>query len=109
MRSRITIDHTGFRPHTWETFVKFVEPEVTVLLGHRGFLDRWDATFFGKRHTMKLEAGSWKKEGSEHQKWQDCKPFFRRYCWWYSSAVVNAGTGRISATMGLLNRCDASK
>ena len=52
----LSIDHAGFRPHTWQTHVKFVEPEVTVLLGHRGFLDRLDASFFGKRHMMKLTA-----------------------------------------------------
>lgn len=52
---QIVIDHPGFRPHSWGTFVKFVEPEVTVLLGHRGFLDRFDASFYGKRHRMKLE------------------------------------------------------
>lgn len=49
----LRIDHAGFRPQSWETFVKFVEPEVTVLLGQKGFLDRLDASFYGKRHVLK--------------------------------------------------------
>ena len=51
----LCIDHKGFRPHSWLTHVKFIEPEVTVLLGHRGFLDRLNATFFGKQHVLKVE------------------------------------------------------
>lgn len=51
----LMIDQRGFRSYSWQTHVKFVEPEVTVLLGYRGFLDRFNASFFGKRHTMKLE------------------------------------------------------
>ena len=50
----IIIDHKGFRPHRWLTHVKFVEPDVTVLLGRRGFLDRFNASFFGKRNVMGL-------------------------------------------------------
>lgn len=50
----IIIDHHGFRPKSWQTHVKFVEAESTVLLGHRGFLDRFNATFYGKNHVMKL-------------------------------------------------------
>lgn len=52
----IIVDHPGFRSHAWQTYVKFVEPEVTVLLGHRGFLDHFDVSFYGKRHRMKLES-----------------------------------------------------
>ncbi len=50
----IVVDHKGFRPKSWETHVKFVEAEVTVLLGHRGFLDRFDALFSASDHTMSL-------------------------------------------------------
>ena len=51
---KIIVDHEGFRPKHWETFVQFVDAKVTVLLGQRGFLDRLDATFYGKQHIMKL-------------------------------------------------------
>lgn len=50
----IVLDCEGFRTRSWQTHVRFVQAEVTVLLGHRGFLDRLDATFSGKHHMMKL-------------------------------------------------------
>jgi len=50
----IIVDHKGFKPNAWQTHVKFVEAEVPALLGHRGFLDHFDATFFGRKHIMKL-------------------------------------------------------
>lgn len=50
----IIIDQKGFRPVSWKTHVRFVEAKVSVLLGHRGFLDRFNATFHGKQHTMTL-------------------------------------------------------
>lgn len=51
----IVFDQEGFRPKSWKTPVQFVDAKVSVLLGHRGFLDRFDATFYGARHVMKLE------------------------------------------------------
>jgi len=50
----IVIDHRGFRPHSWQTHVKLVDAEITPLLGHRGFLDHVNATFYGKKHVMEL-------------------------------------------------------
>ena len=50
----LVIDHKGFRPKQWQTHVQFVDAKVTTLLGHRGFLDRFDVTFFGQRHIMKI-------------------------------------------------------
>lgn len=52
----IIVDHDGFQPHRWETHVKFVKADVPALLGHRGFLDRFDATFCGKSRIMRLTA-----------------------------------------------------
>lgn len=51
----IRIDYKGFRPRAWQTHVRFVDAKVTTLLGHRGFLDRFDITFCGKRHVMRIE------------------------------------------------------
>tara|TARA_Y100000310_G_scaffold342151_1_gene444008 strand:+ start:2648 stop:3067 length:420 start_codon:yes stop_codon:yes gene_type:complete len=50
----IIVDHKGFRPKSWLTHANIVDGEMTPLLGHRGFLDRFDATFYGKTHIMKL-------------------------------------------------------
>jgi len=50
----LIIDQKGFRSMSWQTHVQFVESNVTVLLGHRGFLDRFDITFYGKQHMMKI-------------------------------------------------------
>ncbi len=54
----ITVNHRGFLPKKWVTHVKFVDAPVTPLLGHRGFLDQFDATFLGKKHLMKLQPKS---------------------------------------------------
>ncbi|MCF7844825.1 MAG: retroviral-like aspartic protease family protein [Kiritimatiellales bacterium] len=51
----IIIDHAGFRPSNWQTHVRLVDANIVPLLGHRGFLNRFDATFYGKKHIMKLE------------------------------------------------------
>lgn len=51
----IIIDHKGFTPKKWMTHVQFVDGPVPPLLGHRGFLDRFDATFSGKRRVMHLD------------------------------------------------------
>jgi hypothetical protein len=51
----IHIDYAGFRPKVWQTHVRLVDAKVTPLLGQRGFLDRFDVTFCGKRHVMRVE------------------------------------------------------
>ena len=50
----IIVDHKGFRPTSWQTHVQFVDARVTVLLGNKGFLDYFDATFYGGRHVLNL-------------------------------------------------------
>ena len=50
----IIIDHKGFRPLSWKLHVRFVDAKVVPLLGHRGFLSRFEATFDGKNHKMRL-------------------------------------------------------
>lgn len=50
----LIVDHNGFLPRKWLTHVRFVPADITVLLGHRGFLDRFDATFYSGRHVMEL-------------------------------------------------------
>lgn len=54
----IIVDHRGFMPKKFLTHVQFVDAPITPLLGHRGFLDRFDATFFGNKHTMRLRPKS---------------------------------------------------
>lgn len=51
----IIIDHPGFKPKKWLTHVQFVDAPITALLGQRGFLDHFNATFFSKRHVLRLE------------------------------------------------------
>jgi hypothetical protein len=50
----IGIEHVGFPPRRWQTHVRFIQGEAAVLLGHRGFLDRFDATFFSGRKMLGL-------------------------------------------------------
>ncbi len=51
----IIINHPGFRPKSWQTHVRFVDAKTTVLLGQRGFLDRFNVTFYGKRCVMGIK------------------------------------------------------
>ena len=50
----IIVEHEGFRPRKWATPVQIIDANIAPLLRHRGFLDRFDAKFFGKRHIMEL-------------------------------------------------------
>ncbi len=52
----IAIDHNKYVSKKWLTHVQLVDADVTVLLGHRGFLDRFNATFFGGKHLMSLKS-----------------------------------------------------
>ena len=51
----LIVDRKGFMPKKWPTHVQFVDAEITPLLGFRGFLDKFDATFFSSRHVLRLE------------------------------------------------------
>jgi hypothetical protein len=50
----IIVNKKGFKPRKWSTHVRFVQGDTVVLLGHRGFLDRFDATFFSGRRMLRL-------------------------------------------------------
>lgn len=50
----IAVDHQGLSTKPWKTFVQLVDANVPVLLGHRGFLDRFDVTFSSKRRRMEF-------------------------------------------------------
>src|SRR5437879_4071070 len=53
------IDHViegkGFRPVRWKAHVGFTLSQPTILLGRRGFFDRFDVLFKGKDKGLRLE------------------------------------------------------
>ncbi len=45
----------GYSPQKWKTFVYFAENQATILLGHTGFLEKFNAEFRGKTKVLELE------------------------------------------------------
>ena len=55
-RSPVEMDHilskSGFQHKLWKSFVYFAESQPTILLGQRGFLDRFDVHLKGKEREV---------------------------------------------------------
>lgn len=57
--SPVNIEHIlrqgGFRPINWKTKVFFAESQPGILLGHKGFLERFKITLDGKRKELEIK------------------------------------------------------
>jgi hypothetical protein len=49
------IEGKGFRPIRWKAHVGFTLSQPTILLGHRGCLERFDVLFRGGEKVLQME------------------------------------------------------